>query len=67
MQTAFVILYLTYGTATTMEVPERFPSMEACQKSFDGILSKRPNAKSEWETPATGIPLGTCVPIMGTK
>lgn len=64
MKIAYVVLYLSFGGGGVVEVPEKFPSMEACQASFEGTVSKSTGAP-QWRQASNGIPVGTCVPVMG--
>lgn len=63
MKTASIILYLTYGTSGTVEVPQHFSSIEECQATFEAITVKT-SARFPWAKPENSVPMGSCVPVM---
>ena len=63
MKIAFIILYLTYGSSGTVEVPQHFASVEECQATFEAITIKT-SARQPWAKVESTIPLGSCVPVM---
>jgi hypothetical protein len=63
MNTAYVVLYLTFASSITVEVPQHFTTMDECRASFDAIQMKR-SARSGWMTPEYSLPMGFCLPVM---
>jgi hypothetical protein len=63
MQIAFVVLYLTFGSSSTVEVPQHFKTMEECQATYEAVKLKT-SSRLPWVKPESSIPMGSCVPIM---
>ena len=63
MKIAFIILYLTYGSSGTVEVPQHFSSIEECQQTFEAISIKT-SARQAWSKADSTIPMGSCVTIL---
>ncbi|KQT80950.1 MULTISPECIES: hypothetical protein [unclassified Aureimonas] len=64
MTIAYVLLYLNYGISGVVEIPQHFASIEECQATYDALRVRGGAAKAGWTPRLSGLPLGTCVPVM---
>ena len=67
MRIAFVLLYLSFGTSGTEEVPMKFSTIAECQATFDAIRIHGSATDASWANRQAGYPTGICVPVVLEK